>query len=77
MIVNHVNPEVRRKAEDEAKKAGFKKIPSPISIGTVRYTSTARMHRGANAQFVECLDSTNRLFGKENRSPWNDKNWEV
>lgn len=46
MIVNHVNPEVRKKAEEEAHKAGFSSIPSPIKIGTVRYTSTARMHRG-------------------------------
>jgi hypothetical protein len=45
-IVNHVNPEVRRKAEEEAKKAGFAKAPSPIHIGTVRFTSTARLHRG-------------------------------
>lgn len=47
-IVNHVNPEVRAKAEEEAKKAGFKIAPSPIHIGTVRYTSTARLHRGKN-----------------------------
>ena len=35
-IVNHVNPEVRAKAEEEAKKAGFKNAPSPIHIGSVR-----------------------------------------
>lgn len=45
-IVNHVNPEVRAKAEEEAKKAGFSRAPSPIHIGSVRFTSTARMHRG-------------------------------
>lgn len=47
-IVNHVNPEVRRKAEEEAKKAGFARTPSPIHIGTVRFTSTARLHRSAS-----------------------------
>ncbi len=52
MIVNHVNPEVRKKAEEEAQKAGFKKI-SPITIGTVRYTSTARMHRGQGTTLVD------------------------
>lgn len=51
-IVNHVNPEVRKKAEEEAIKAGFQSAPSPIRIGTVRYTSTARMHRGPNAELV-------------------------
>ena len=48
MIVNHVNPEVREKARDEAIKAGFKDMPKPIEVGTVRYTSTARLHRGAD-----------------------------
>ena len=55
MIVNHVNPEVRRKAEEEARKAGFTIIPSPINIGTIRYTSTARMHRGENIPLVDVL----------------------
>lgn len=54
-IVNHVNPEVRAKAEEEAKKAGFKQVPSPIHIGSVRYTSTARLHRGKNEPKVDVL----------------------
>lgn len=54
-IVNHVNPEVRAKAEEEAKKAGFKKSPSPIHIGSVRYTSTARLHRGKDEKKVDVL----------------------
>ncbi len=53
MIVNHVNPEVRKKAEEDAIKVGFKKAPSPINIGTVRYTSTARIHRGQNVALVD------------------------
>lgn len=52
MIVNHVNPEIRKKAEEEAIKAGFAGAPSPINIGTVRYTSTARMHRGPGEKRV-------------------------
>lgn len=54
-IVNHVNPEVRRKAEEEARNAGFSSTPSPINIGTVRYASTARMHRGAGTPLVKVL----------------------
>lgn len=46
MIVNHINPEVREKAKEEAKKAGFSEPPAPINIGTIRYTSTDRLHRG-------------------------------
>lgn len=48
LIVNHINPEVREKAKEEAKKAGFSEPPKPINIGTVRYTSTDRLHRGPN-----------------------------
>lgn len=54
-IVNHVNPEVAVKAEEEAKKAGFKKAPPPIHIGSVRYTSTARLHRGKDEAKVDVL----------------------
>lgn len=46
-IVNHVNQEVLVKSIDEAKKSGFKGLPTPIEIGDVRYTSTARLHRSA------------------------------
>lgn len=53
MIVNHVNPEVRAKAREEAIKAGFEETPKPIDIGTVRYTSTARLHRGAGEALVK------------------------
>lgn len=55
LIVNHVNPEVRAKAAEEALKVGFKETPKPIDIGTVRYTSTARLHRGANEALVKVL----------------------
>ncbi len=52
LVVNHVNPEVRAKAREEALKAGFKDTPQPIDIGTVRFTSTARLHRGATEPLV-------------------------
>lgn len=55
LIVNHVNPEVRRKSEEEARNAGFTSTPSPINIGTVRYTSTARMHRRPGTSLVDVL----------------------
>lgn len=45
-IVNHINSEVQQKALSEAKKSGFSGLPTPITIGTVRYTSTDRLHRG-------------------------------
>lgn len=51
-IVNHINQEVLAKSLDEAKKSGFKGLPTPIEIGSVRYTSTARLHRGASEPTV-------------------------
>ncbi|MGC4047478.1 MAG: DUF87 domain-containing protein [Armatimonas sp.] len=54
-IVNHINPEVRKKGEEEAIKSGFIGMPSPIEIGTVRYTSTARMHRSQSSSLVPVL----------------------
>lgn len=53
LIVNHINPEVREKAKEEAKKAGFAEPPKPINIGTVRYTSTDRLHRGSAEEPVK------------------------
>lgn len=51
-IVNHVNEEVQKKALEEAIKSGFQTMPSPIEIGTVRYTSTARLHRSEDETLV-------------------------
>ena len=45
MIVNYVDPIRRQKAIDDAKAAGINKPIDPIRIGTVRYTSTDRLHR--------------------------------
>ena len=52
MIVNHINPEIKKKSLEEAKKTGFTKLPTPINIGTVRYTSTARLHRSNKEKLV-------------------------
>ncbi len=51
-IINHINPEIKNKALEEARKAGFDKLPTPIEIGTVRYTSTARLHRSQQEPLV-------------------------
>jgi len=52
MIVNHVDPTRRAQAEELAKAAGMKSAPVAIRIGTVRYTSTARLHRSADSELV-------------------------
>lgn len=45
-IVNHINADRKRTMLADALAAGFKSAPSSIPIGTVRYTSTSRLHRG-------------------------------
>lgn len=61
-VVNHVNPEVRAKSLEEARKSGFKGLPTAIRIGTVRYTSTARIHRGPNEDQVPvCIQPSDFL----------------
>lgn len=52
-IVNYVDPIRRSAAREAAQQAGLKGEPEPFQIGTVRYTSTDRLHRrSANAEKV-------------------------
>jgi hypothetical protein len=54
-IVNHINADRKRTMLADAIAAGFKSAPSPIPIGTVRYTSTSRLHRGKDEPKVPVL----------------------
>lgn len=51
-IVNHVDPIRRRNAAEEARALGIEKPIEPFQIGTVRYTSTDRLHRRDVAETV-------------------------
>jgi hypothetical protein len=51
-IVNHVDPIRQRDAEAIARDLGLTKMIEPIRLGTVRYTSTDRLHRGDPATLV-------------------------
>jgi len=44
-IVNHINPSVKHKMAEDAKKSGFNKVPDSVRIGSVRYSSTTRLRR--------------------------------
>lgn len=44
-IVNYVDPIRRNAAREAAQQLGLQGEPEPFQIGTVRYTSTDRMHR--------------------------------
>lgn len=52
IIVNHVNPEILKKTEEDLRAAGFKQPLLPLEIGTVRYTSSNRMQKLANQDSV-------------------------
>lgn len=48
VIVNYVDPQRLAAARSEAAQLGVSRLPEPFRVGTVRYTSTARLHRGGN-----------------------------
>lgn len=52
IIVNHVDPLRRQKAIEDARELGIEKSVDPFPIGTVRYTSTDRLHRSDDAELV-------------------------
>jgi hypothetical protein len=45
IIVNYVDPLRKKKVAEEAKDLGIEREIKPFKIGTVRYTSTDRLHR--------------------------------
>ncbi|MBH8583869.1 MULTISPECIES: ATP-binding protein [unclassified Thermoactinomyces] len=51
-IVNHIDPLQRKRSIENAKEQGFTKLLPPIQIGTVRYTSTDRLHRSSKEKNV-------------------------
>ncbi len=51
-IVNYVDPIRKKSARDEFKELGIQGELSPFKIGTVRYTSTDRLHRDNSGDFV-------------------------
>lgn len=52
-IVNYVDPIRRKRAEEEFKELGLPKKVEPFPIGTVRYTSTDRLHRSNEEDYVQ------------------------
>ncbi len=62
MIVNYIDPIRRENAIEEAKQLGIQKPISPFQIGTVRYTSTDRLHRREQADRVAmCIQPSDFL----------------
>lgn len=51
-IVNYVNPLRLQSSVEEAKQLGLENPVKPFQIGTVRYTSTDRLHRASNEQKI-------------------------
>jgi hypothetical protein len=51
-IVNYVDPERLQAAEEQARQLGISQYPQPFRVGTVRYTSTDRVHRRNADEYV-------------------------
>ena len=51
-IVNYVDPIRKKKAVEDARALGIQNPIKPFKIGTIRYTSTDRLHRGSNEEKV-------------------------
>lgn len=69
-IVNYVDPIRKQDLEESSKQLGLDEPIDPFRLGTVRYTSTDRLHRGDEsdevAVFIEPIDFLARrtaLFG--------------
>ena len=52
-IVNYVDPIRKKRAEKEFSELGLTKLITPFPIGTVRYTSSDRMHRSNVDELVQ------------------------
>jgi len=52
IIVNHLDPLRRQKAIEDAQQLGIEKPIAPFQVGTVRYTSTDRLHRRVESDKV-------------------------
>lgn len=53
IIANYVDPIRRQAAQEEAEELGIDEPVAPFKIGTVRYTSTDRLHRGSGEPQVD------------------------
>lgn len=51
-IVNFVDPIRKKQADAKAKELGFSQSPGNFNLGSVRYTSTDRMHRSGKETLV-------------------------
>lgn len=61
-IVNHMDPIRKKTAIEEASLLGIKKSIQPFQIGTVRYTSTDRIHRqNENEKVPVCVQPSDFL----------------
>jgi hypothetical protein len=49
-IVNHIDPLRKQAAQQEAQQLGIQSPIVPFRVGTVRYTSTDRLHRGQDTE---------------------------
>lgn len=63
-IVNHLDPLRKKAAQQEAQQLGIANPIQPFRVGTVRYTSTDRLHRGQDAEKVAVFIQPSDLLAR-------------
>lgn len=63
-IVNHLDPLRKKSAQQEAQQLGIQKPIAPFRVGTVRYTSTDRLHRGQDSEKVPVFIQPSDLLAR-------------
>ena len=63
-IVNHIDPSRRQSSEREVRQLGVDQPIPPFQIGTVRYTSTDRLHRQSEEEFVPVFVQPSDLLAR-------------
>lgn len=63
-IVNYNDPNRKKRALADAQRMGFHAAPPDVKVGSVRYTSTQRMHESANNSEVAVLINSGDFLGR-------------
>ncbi len=77
LIVNHVDPLRRTNAIEEAKQLGIAKPILPFRIGTVRYTSSDRLHRRDQGEQIAVHIQPSDFLARRDRRAWYDSDWQI
>jgi Helicase HerA, central domain len=64
MIVNYCDPGRQKRMLDDAKRMGFRALPPDVEVGSVRYTSTQRLHEKSKSGNVPVRINSGDFLGR-------------